>query len=340
MDRLSDEGAGGGVETLDELFPTKGAIPEALQIGRADAIREITERLVQGDDVLTIEARRVGKSSAIGHGALVRVHEEYGGVIAQTDLRLSGIQTAAALADALVRSALQTGAGEPLKQEKASRILARTRRFVDGPRARAAADLSGGGGTLRTVQAVARLLPGEQPAGVEELRKVLSALDEEAATHRRPVVVFIDEVQDLGDPKRWEPGEGLAVQRELERAMRQPGRLVTYAYAGSEETAMEKLFAPGMPLHHEGERYVLPPIAPEAWRHGLSERFSSDGRVITAAGINRILEATDGHPLRTMQVCRAALRTVRSQRLDQVAAAVIDDAIAQAKRHPSWEPRS
>jgi len=130
------------------------------------------------------------------------------------------------------------------------------------------------------------------------------------------------------------------VQRELERAMRQPGRLVTYAYAGSEETAMEKLFAPGMPLHHEGERYVLPPIAPEAWRHGLSERFSSDGRVITAAGINRILEATDGHPLRTMQVCRAALRTVRSQRLDQVAAAVIDDAIAQAKRHPSWEPRS
>ncbi len=322
--------------TLDELFPTKGAIPEALQIGRGETIEDLASWFVQGDDVLTVEPRRTGKSSTIGYGALVRVHEDYGGVIAQTDLRLSGIQDAGSLAAALVDSALKTGAGTALRKEKASRILAKTRRFVDGRRARAAADITREGGALRAVQAVAALLSGDEP-GIEKLRKVLAALEEEAADHERPVVVFIDEVQDLGS--RWPEQEGLAVQQELERAMRQPGRLVTYAYAGSEQTAMEQLFAPDKPLYLEGERYLLPPIASAAWEQGLTDRFARDGRQIAPEGISRILTVTEGHPLRTMQVCRAALRIVRRQDLVSVTDAVIDEAIAAAKAHQSWEGR-
>lgn len=341
MDRLNDADIDAeGAATLEELFPTRGAIPEALQIGRADAIAELTEWLVQGDDVLTIQPRRIGKSSAIGYGALIRLQEEYGGVVAQADLRLAGIQKAAGLADALVNSALQTGAGTPLLQEKAGRIARKTQRFMKSARVRAASELTQESATLRTVQAVAQLLAGEPPAGIEALHQVLGALEHEAASHQRPVVVFIDEVQDLGDPDRWTVEDGLAVQQELERAMRQPGRLVTYAYAGSEETAMEHLFAAGKPLYREGERYVLPPIAPEAWREGLTGRFAHDGRAITPDGIARVLEASGGHPLRTMQVCRAALRTVRAQALDTVTEAVIEEAIARARAHPSWEQAS
>jgi type II secretory pathway predicted ATPase ExeA len=192
-------------------------------------------------------------------------------------------------------------------------------------RVRAASELTQESATLRTVQAVAQLLAGEQPPGIEALHQVLGALEHEAASHQRSVVVFIDEVQDLGDPDRWTVEDGLAVQQELERAMRQPGRLVTYAYAGSEETAMEHLFAAGKPLYREGERYVLPPIAPEAWLEGLTGRFAHDGRAITPDGIARILEASGGHPLRTMQVCRAALRTVRALNDDQLPLARVVD---------------
>ncbi len=229
-----------------------------------------------------------------------------------------------------------TGAGQALRKEAAGLIASKTPRFLRSARVKAAAELTEESAKLRTVQAVATLLVGERPPGVELLRKVFEALEHEAATHLRPVVVFIDEVQDLGDAKRWKPEEGMGVQLELERAMRQPGRLVTYAYAGSEETAMEKVFAQGQPLYFESQRYVLPPIDRDAWLRGLRERFESDGRAITADEIGRILGATDGHPLRTMQVCRAALRTARQQALDQISAAVIDEAIAQAKAHPSW----
>lgn len=165
---------------------------------------------------------------------------------------------------------------------------------------------------------------------------MLEALEQEAATHQRPVVVFIDEIQDVAT--RWVHSEdGTAVQRELERMMRKPGRLVTYAFAGSERATMEQLFAPGMPLRFEGERYALPPIAASAWRDGITERFARDRRAITIECVDRMLAATDGQPLRTMQVCRQALRLARRQRLSDINGAVVDEGVAEARRHPSWE---
>ena len=263
------------------------------------------------------------------------MQEQYGGVVAQADLRLAGITSARALADALIKSAIASGAGKALHEELARRVASRTERFLRGPRARAAAEITHDGSVLKTAQAWATLLAGEPEPGPTTLRKVLAALEDEAAAGRKPVVVFIDEIQDLGDPRRWKQ-EGLAVQQELERAMRDPDRLVTYVFAGSEETAMDKLFAHGMPLHLEGDSYKLPAIAPEAWHDSLAERFARDQRAITTENIDRILDASGGHPLRTMQVCRGALRRARRLQLAEVTAAVIDDAIAQAKDHPSW----
>ena len=99
---------------------------------------------------------------------------------------------------------------------------------------------------------------------------------------------------------------------------------------------MEQLFAPGMPLHLDGEPYKLPEIEPAAWHESLVARFARDGRTLMPDNVDRILAASGGHPLRTMQVCRGALRLVRSQQLAEVTAAVIDEAVAQARKHPSW----
>lgn len=318
---------------LDELFPTKGAIPEALQIGRGQAIEDLTGRIVDGDDIITIEPRRVGKSSTIGRGALEHIRNDYGGVVAQVDLRLGGVQDAAGLANALLTTALASGGGTPLRKETAGRIVRRTGRFVNNKRVEAAAQLAGEEGRLGTLRALATMISG-QTTGLEQLERVLGALDHEAASHRRPVVVFIDEIQDLGGD-RWR-AEGREIQQELERAMRTPDRLVSFVYAGSERSAMERLFEAGMPLHFEGERFALPPISPFAWQAGLTQRFAQDGREIQAVAVDRILDATHGQPLRTMQVCRSALRMARRQAMRDITGALLDDAIAQARGHPSW----
>lgn len=316
------------------MFPVKGAIPESQQIGREQVVRDLAERLVSGDDILMIEPRRVGKSSTLGLGALSHVRAEYGGVVAQVDLRQAALHDASGLADALVRSAVASGAGRPVQREQAKRVARLTKRLTEGRRLQAAANLAGEGSRAETIQAVATLIGGGE-AGVDRLHRVLKAFEAEAATAERPVVVFIDEVQDLAE--RWaKADEGTAVQRELERMMRASGRLVTYAFAGSEKASMEKLFAQGMPLHFEAERYPLPPIAEDAWREGVVERFVRDSRQIATLQIDRVVARTNGQPLRTMQVFRQALNIARRQSSAVISDAILDEAHVRAESHPSW----
>ena len=47
------------------LFPTRGAIPEELQIGRASAIGDITSAAEGGTTLIFAEDRRLGKSSML-----------------------------------------------------------------------------------------------------------------------------------------------------------------------------------------------------------------------------------------------------------------------------------
>ena len=47
------------------LFPTRGAIPEELQIGRASAIGDMTSAAEGGSTLIFAEDRRLGKSSML-----------------------------------------------------------------------------------------------------------------------------------------------------------------------------------------------------------------------------------------------------------------------------------
>src|SRR4051794_39785003 len=107
--------------SLDNLFPVDRTIPERLQIGRAEAIEQILERVIDGGNLLVIEARRVGKSSAIRNGALVHARDRFGAVTAVADLRAAGIDNPAALAHTLLVEATATGAGSPPGPEQADR---------------------------------------------------------------------------------------------------------------------------------------------------------------------------------------------------------------------------
>jgi hypothetical protein len=239
---------------LNGLFPVDGAIPLDLQIGRAAAAEHIAERAVDGEIILVIEPRRVGKSSTIARGALPRAHERFGAMTSSTDLRLGDVRDELTFAAALRDAALASSASGTPSLEQRREIETITDRYSVAARAGNAPDLVDQDGRPRSELRLADLRSCSP-----SLSDVLLALEIEAHLIERPVIVFVDEVQDLGDADRW-GGDGLKIQHDLERATRRPGRMVAFIFAGSDQAAMTRVFAKGQPLHHEGERYLLPAI--------------------------------------------------------------------------------
>jgi hypothetical protein len=118
--------------------------------------------------------------------------------------------------------------------------------------------------------------------------------------------------------------------------MRRPGLRVSVVAAGSDRSAAAALFSDSGPLHWEFEAFALPPIDRVDWHSGLHERFATAGIGIDSGRIDQILEASLGHPLRTMSVATHALRETRATGEQEVTWGSVHAAIAQAQRHPSW----
>jgi hypothetical protein len=159
-----------------------------------------------------------------------------------------------------------------------------------------------------------------------------AALEEVAQVGENPnVVLFLDEFQEIA---RWADTD--QVQETLARFLRRDGRRVAVVVAGSDRSATEALFAQGSPLHWTFDPFVLPPIDRVDWHKGIKERFEEAGYPIAARQIDQILEATAGHPLRTMSVAKEALRETSQSGDQEVGWAAVDAAITTVSRHPSW----
>ena len=289
-----------------------------------ETIVALTERLHERGDALLLEDRRVGKTSVV-RAALTRARLQFDGITAEVNMTAANVKDGPSLARALMR-ALHDADG----------ILSR------GLRARAA--VAGRAGRLGRVRdGLGRFA---NAAGVEEAEPLaelleLVQLDAPAldavleqlahAGNHRSVIVFFDEVQELGG---W--AHATVVQESLARFMRMDGRRSAIVAAGGDRSATEAIFAPGSPLHWDFDAFPLPPIDQIDWHQGLHERFASAGFAIDSARIRQILEATGGHPLRTMAVAKQALREARSAAEGAVTWGAVAAAIETASMHPSW----
>jgi hypothetical protein len=120
----------------------------------------------------------------------------------------------------------------------------------------------------------------------------------------------------------------------------QAQRAVSYAFLGSEEGILEQLFSgKGRAFY----RFALPldladaaghrfGIDPDDWLSYIEEKLSERKLVITDPGVDRILDATGGHPQDTMQVCAALYYLMRDAGLRVVSAEAIGVAIEQSLR--------
>jgi len=293
-------------------FPLGGPVAAADLVGREGYIRRATARLADGNHILIAGPRRIGKTSVMleilrrlrGRG----MHTAYVDCMGATDLR--------GLGERLADAALENVSGVERSFEHAKAVAAGMRPTVK---------------VRYEHLELALELAREKNAqrffdGALELPRALAA-----KTGKRVVVAF-DEFQAAGQlgPRVF----------DVMRTHFQGQRAVSYAFLGSEEGILEQLFSgKGRAFY----RFALPldladaaghrfGIDPDDWLSYIQEKLSERKLVITETEVDRILDATGGHPQDTMQVCAALYYLMRDAGLRVVTAEAISVAIEQAMR--------
>jgi hypothetical protein len=287
-------------------------VPADDLVGREADVRRIAARLGDGEHLLIAGPRRIGKTS----------------VILEVLRRLGRKRAVTAYVDCLGATDLR-GLGDRL----ASALLA---------------SLEGKDGALEDARAIAG---GARAAGrirYEHLELVMpivretsaqrafdAALDLPKAIAARTgsrVVVALDEFQAAGrlGPRVF----------DVMRARFQAQRGVAYAFLGSEEGILEELFGEkGRPLYRFAVAYDLAEsgghrfgIDPADWLSYLRRKFAQKRIAISETEVDRIVDATGGHPQDTMQLCAALYHLAREEGLRTMSAEAVDIAFEQAMR--------
>ena len=146
------------------------------------------------------------------------------------------------------------------------------------------------------------------------------------------VVVVLDEFQAAGrlGPRVF----------DVMRARFQAHRGVSYAFLGSEQGILEELFSA---KGHAFYRFAVPldltdagghrfGIDPDDWLEYLRSKFAMKKMTIDDASIDRLLDATGGHPQDTMQVCAALYYLMRDAAARTVSSDFLEVAYEQAMR--------
>jgi hypothetical protein len=246
---------------------------------REAEISELAADALNGQDVVVFAPRRLGKTS----------------LVHRTAQRLTTAKALVAEVDLWVT---------PTKEKLAARL------------AREIADILGIAGKAREIARVfgsLRIRPivtveddgsfafsfaaGHSAADVDDtLERLLRMLGETAASRKRPVVLILDEFQEI---VAIDPG-----LTKLMRSVFQEQPEVAHIYLGSKRHLMERIFNDqNEPFWRSAKRIELGPIPAGEFKPFVREGFRATDRDITDEVVDRVLEITGGHPYATQQLC-------------------------------------
>jgi DNA-binding transcriptional ArsR family regulator len=302
-----------------ELFPTDEPIPPAAMIGRDDDVDAIARGLIGGANLIVAGPRRTGKTSVCD--AALAVCSREGCYTASVDL--FRIADAAELAETLTLRLLANRA--PLRRALAT-ATARAGRVVEALSTsvayRARQDLGEDFEVALTVSA-ARADPHRALGAAWELAERIAAAD------GRRLVLFLDEFQEIAGGLYGDPG---TVTRQM-RAVFQRSPHVSILFAGSIEHVMRDLFAPSdRALSQFGALHELAAIDADAWRDGLRARLALDRCTIADSALERLLDASEGHPRATMLIAQQAHTVAVEELRRRLDDATVVAGIARAMR--------
>src|SRR2546423_6598031 len=277
--------------TVSPYSPVGGRVPAADLVGREPYLRRLVDRLEDGNHVLVAGPRRIGKTSIILE-ALRRLrrrgtHTAYVDCLGATDVRGLGER----LADAVLGNL--SGVERSFEQARAIAAGMRPTVKVKYEHVELALQLARESNAQRFFE------------GALDLPQALAK-----KTGKRVVLVF-DEFQAAGrlGPRVF----------DLMRTRLQAHRGTSYAFLGSEQGILEELFSA---KGHAFYRFAIPldltdagghrfGIDPDDWLEYLRGKFATKKMAIDDASVDRLLDATGGHPQDTMQVCAALYYLMR-----------------------------
>ena len=297
----------GRVSAPPPHFPVGGPVPARDLVGRETYMRRLVERLSDGNHVLVAGPRRIGKTSIIlevlrrlrRRGALIG----YVDCLGATDIR--------GLGERLVDAVLENVSGVEGSFEQAKAIAAGMRPSVKVKYEH-----------IELALQLARETNAQRFfEGALDLPRTLAA-----RTGKRVVVAF-DEFQAAGrlGPRVF----------DVMRTRFQAQKGVAYAFLGSEQLFSEKgrafyRFAVPIDLAEAGGHRFG--IAPDDWLTYLRDKFAEKKIAIDDTSVDRLLDATGGHPQDTMQVCAALYYLMRDAAQRVVTADLLAIAYEQALR--------
>jgi hypothetical protein len=297
-------------------------MPEERQIGRRPSIDALEARMDAVAHQWLIGPRRIGKTS-VAKAVLARLRTK--DVVAlDVDLSKLDISTPEGLAGEIARQGQAAGAGAPRAGRRLLRFVGR-----HGPGAGRVGERLKELGFDNEGQALAAVssLLASADDGAPGLGSVLEALGLHARATGRHVVILLDEVHLLADLAGCE--------EEVARSAREIDGPIVFIFAGSEEAAVRALREPGRPLAPVGQEFHLPDIGTEDWLRGLGDRFEEAGMSIADEQLFAIVEASDGHPRRTMLI--ATYVHAAAAQSDRTATEVmVELAIRDAKDDRGW----
>ena len=298
-------------------------MPEERQIGRRSTIARLETRVGSAGHQWIVGPRRTGKTS-VAKAVLARLRRRERVAL---DFDLSKLQLASArtLAGEIARQAQAAGVGDP-------KAIGRLRGFAARQRSsarrlgEALKDL--GFEDEADALAVAASVLAAADDGEPGLDEVLRALALHARATAQHVFVLLDEVHFLArfpDPE-WAVASWC---REVDCP-------IVFLLAGSEESAVQALRQPGEALERIGQEFALGDIATEDWIPGLRDRFAEGGVEIGDRELLQIVEASGGHPRRTMLIASYVHSAALAQP-DRIASGILVElGIADACRDRAW----
>ena len=259
-----------GALALDRAFTNRDA-----------EIRELVSDMENGQDVLVYAPRRYGKSSLVLRAAQRAMRK--GILVGYCDLMRTPTKErfAAALAKTIY-SDLETAAGQAIE---------RAMRLFRGLRITPTMEVDPVDGSLRFV-----FHPGRRRADLDDTIEALLALPAQiAAERKRRTVLVFDEFQEIITLDRHFPN--------LMRAVFQEQPEVGHVYLGSKRHVLERIFEDeNEPFWRSAKRLEIGLIAPAAFARYLRQRFEDTEKGIDDDAVNRLLEATAGHPYGTQEL--------------------------------------
>ena len=248
---------------------------------REAELRELVSDMRNGQDVLVYAPRRYGKSSLVLRASQRAVRA--GILVGYCDLMRTPTKErfAAALARTIYGD-LESAAGQAL--ERAASLFR-------GLRITPTMEVDPTDGSLRF-----SFHAGRQRAAIDDTIEALLELPGQIAAEReRRVALVFDEFQEIVSLDPAFPN--------LMRSVFQEQPEVGHVYLGSKQHVLERIFDDANePFWRSAKRLEIGSIAPAEFARFLRRRFEETEKGIDDEAVNRVLEATGGHPYATQEL--------------------------------------